>query len=342
MTTEGKKVIVANLGWNPKCWRDLFVSPKTGASYTREFPGHESLNFSFNKKGLDNKDNVYGFVQWTNPPKRFAENGIFIFYSRNLDRDRGEIVGIHGETKILQPRITTTWTGFENNELLSNIVSTKKYSMLFPVPLVSQKYSGGKRLVGQIGFAYKDIKFAKQIIEDEIQALHESGVILEELNKLKAIYKFITDTDYDQDYAYYDADLKEQDELSSPLSGQTKKQIMEELKNISGQEQETITVSGKRYKRSNKIIALLKKIRDYKCQICETAIPRRNNPPYVEAAHIVPKSSGGPETPDNILILCPNHHKEFDLGVRVINSHLEYSIEFVLNGNKYILDLSLE
>ena len=46
---------------------------------------------------------------------------------------------------------------------------------------------------------------------------------------------------------------------------------------------------------------------------------------YIEAAHIKPKSQQGTETPDNILILCPNHHKEFDLGKREIIEPVSYT-----------------
>ncbi|WP_085032237.1 YDG/SRA domain-containing protein [Ensifer aridi] len=56
------------------------------------------------------------------------------------------------------------------------------------------------------------------------------------------------------------------------------------------------------------------------CQVCgdciETSAGR-----YAEAAHIRPlgKPHNGPDTPENILCLCPNHHVMFDLGVFNIN-----------------------
>jgi len=41
--------------------------------------------------------------------------------------------------------------------------------------------------------------------------------------------------------------------------------------------------------------------------------------PYAEAAHIRPLGDphNGPDTPDNILCLCPNHHVLFDHGVGI-------------------------
>ena len=34
-----------------------------------------------------------------------------------------------------------------------------------------------------------------------------------------------------------------------------------------------------------------------------------------EIHHIIPISEGGTEAPDNIILLCPNHHKQADLGI---------------------------
>jgi len=48
----------------------------------------------------------------------------------------------------------------------------------------------------------------------------------------------------------------------------------------------------------------------------------------------------GSETYDNILILCPKHHKEFDLGNRQILTHNANWIAFMLNNKQYAIDLS--
>jgi predicted restriction endonuclease len=52
---------------------------------------------------------------------------------------------------------------------------------------------------------------------------------------------------------------------------------------------------------------------------CETQIlvslsPRRY---YAEAAHIRPLGTphNGPDAPSNMIVLCPNHHLQFDRGV---------------------------
>jgi putative restriction endonuclease len=59
----------------------------------------------------------------------------------------------------------------------------------------------------------------------------------------------------------------------------------------------------------------IKEIYDYRCQMCGTRLEGLAGP-YAEAAHIRPLGAphNGPDTPDNILCLCPNHHVLLDHG----------------------------
>ncbi len=59
----------------------------------------------------------------------------------------------------------------------------------------------------------------------------------------------------------------------------------------------------------------IKELYDYHCQVCNTRLEGSAGP-YAEAAHIRPLGAphNGPDTPDNILCLCPNHHVLFDYG----------------------------
>lgn len=54
---------------------------------------------------------------------------------------------------------------------------------------------------------------------------------------------------------------------------------------------------------------------NFKCQVCHSQI-NTNTGPYAEAAHIQPLGTphNGPDTLENILCLCPNHHVMFDFG----------------------------
>lgn len=336
-----KPVIIANISYNPTGWRNLYTNPKAGHSYATEFPGHESLNFYFSKKGVDTSSNIFGYVQWTADPKHFKTGGAVIFYSRNTDTRIGEIVGIYCNVEILHQRKSVNWKGFENNEIEFNLKADKNISLLFPIPLVADNYkeSKGKRLVGQIGYSYYENEIAETIIGDELIELGNSGVQKNEFEKLRNIYFYLTGKTFDE--SVLDFDLIQQDELVELLKAD-KKKIIADLKNLDKNETETVIIKQKIYKRDNKTIAQIKVLRNFECQICRTKIKKEKGGFYIEAAHIKPKSLRGRETPDNILILCPNHHKEFDYGARKVVNHNKDFIEFEMNTKMYKLNLKVE
>jgi len=334
------RVIIANIVWNKYGWRNIYVDPRAGFRYARDKPGHECLNFEFNKKGIDDEENVYGFIQFsTGYPSNLDEHAVIIFYSKNLETNEGEIVGIYGDAKVLENHKETPWKGFENDILISNIVAKKELSLLFPIPLKAKLYSEGKRLVPQSNFTYKDEKFVEKIILDEMRELKKSGIKLKDYEKLAKIYEFITGKKYQETEI---DDEKEQEELLHHIRELPRDKIIKYLKETTPQATELVEFKGKRYKRNNATIVALKIIRNFKCQICGSNILKKDGSYYIEAAHIIEKRQKGPETPDNILILCPNHHKEFDLGNKKLIKKTKERIIFELNGKKYDISLKIE
>lgn len=69
----------------------------------------------------------------------------------------------------------------------------------------------------------------------------------------------------------------------------------------------------------------IKKLYDYRCQFCGTRLNGRVDG-YAEAAHIRPlgRPHDGPDIPENILCLCPNHHVLFDMGVISLREDLTF------------------
>jgi putative restriction endonuclease len=67
----------------------------------------------------------------------------------------------------------------------------------------------------------------------------------------------------------------------------------------------------------------IKELYDYQCQMCGVRLETPAGP-YAEAAHIRPLGAphNGPDKPDNILCLCPNHHVLFDHGSITIDEDL--------------------
>jgi len=82
------------------------------------------------------------------------------------------------------------------------------------------------------------------------------------------------------------------------------------------------------------LIRALKELYNYECQFpgCKTKILKRDGGIYIEIAHIVAVKDGGKSVVENLIPLCPNHHKEFDYGMREIHSKNESECNGVLNS----------
>ncbi|WP_313156821.1 YDG/SRA domain-containing protein [Sphingobacterium multivorum] len=76
--------------------------------------------------------------------------------------------------------------------------------------------------------------------------------------------------------------------------------------------------------RDTKIAHDIKKLYDFKCQVCQFALPTKSGH-YAEGAHIKPLGTphNGQDSSDNLLCLCPNHHVMFDRGSFSVKDDLE-------------------
>ena len=80
----------------------------------------------------------------------------------------------------------------------------------------------------------------------------------------------------------------------------------------------TSTVS--RRVRDSALTRRIKSIYQNRCQVCDTAVTGIGGRQYSEGAHVMPvgRPHLGPDTLENILCLCPNHHVQLDIGGMVI------------------------
>lgn len=83
-----------------------------------------------------------------------------------------------------------------------------------------------------------------------------------------------------------------------------------------GKTPEQIEKLAKSYRRNVGMVKVLKEKYQNKCQICGFTFKTAKGTFYSEAAHIIPISdaTSGVDSPDNIWILCANHHKMLDRG----------------------------
>lgn len=111
--------------------------------------------------------------------------------------------------------------------------------------------------------------------------------------------------------------------------------IINVIKKLNATKNKYIEYKGRKYNRRQYQLELIKKLRGYKCQFCNKQIIKADNTYYIEACHIKPKCKGGSDYLNNILILCPNCHKEFDLGNREELSYTNNIYKVKVNGVKY-------
>jgi hypothetical protein len=91
----------------------------------------------------------------------------------------------------------------------------------------------------------------------------------------------------------------------------------------------------------SQIVSLLKQAAKYKCQFpnCNAEIKTMTGSNYVEVAHITPVNSGGQSVLGNLLVLCPNHHKEFDFGELKIYEQTISKLSGKLNGKEFFIKI---
>ena len=337
------RLFSANITWNRYGWKRVDVNPKAGHRAVRDAIANESFNFKFSRHGLNTKTHVYGHVQTRRRLKEFKSPGFIFFVSKNLDgeRKRNMVVGIYGNAEFLKNKRTYELDARYKKtksdgkyEIISTIKAEKNSSVLFPVYLDARMYFEG-RPVSRMGLDY-DItqETATRIIADEIRAVvakRDGDTDIEE--RLYRIFEQVSGK------AYREGFDPEQDELDGIAYRESRAERARKVREMKKDKGEFVMYHGRRRRRDGVCIADIKRFRGFKCQICGAAIKRGAEPPYVEAAHIKPKSKGGSENPDNIMILCPNHHKEFDLGGGKVTRGQGRKAVVEMNGARYRLSL---
>ena len=95
-------------------------------------------------------------------------------------------------------------------------------------------------------------------------------------------------------------------------------------------------------RKDTKIIKALKKSADFKCQFpnCGQQIKKKGGGFYIEVAHIKSVSKGGQSVLGNLIVLCPNHHKEFDYGELSISQQTKDNLAGLLNDRQFEIKLT--
>lgn len=173
---SNKSFLLVNITWNSNNWQEP-SEDKSGHKYvTSGNVPHESWNFDFDNP-RNNKEFIYGFGQFTNPPRVEGNGNLLIFYSQN------QIVGFYGKAVVLPDPINL------NKRESYNLVGYRPLCVLLKNKLTNVKEKGyleEKQRVGQIGFTYLESTTTIENIINEAISLNP-----EEKESLEAIKEWI-------------------------------------------------------------------------------------------------------------------------------------------------------
>lgn len=88
--------------------------------------------------------------------------------------------------------------------------------------------------------------------------------------------------------------------------------------------------------RYQKNVEHIKQTRGRKCQICQYSFIMDNGNEYCEAHHIQYLSKNGSQSSDNVILLCPNHHRMFHY------AHDAVFVDDLVDGKRKVLIENVE
>lgn len=187
----------------------------------------------------------------------------------------------------------------------SDNATGKTWELVFFIRILSVLDLTKRALLSQLGYSDKDnLQGHRDVTKPFIKAYGS----LDEFNHTYSDSKVEPET-FSQETSekFIDSVLPSKDRLN----------VLEEKITKSEQNQtEYVELKGKRIKRNQLIVAYIKEKAGYKCQACGFSFTKKDGSKYVEAAHIKQLAKSRMDTVENLVALCPNCHKKFDLGDR--------------------------
>ena len=322
MVDAPESFALVSITWNQYGWKEVDPESDSKSQFSYVQKGgtaHEHLNFKFSK---DHGKHVRGYAPAFHFNRRLRNDGnaVIFFISKDYVNNHRKIIGVYGNIELEDRRDENQLEYEKKGGFYTNIRAEKQYSILFPKPLNANKYEETKRMQ-QAKIMYITRDLAQEIISDEINECSNRN----HKKKLYSIFNIISGNGSSDEKIQAFAEKK-----ISEMSATNVRKIL--VKKVNGKK---VTRTTTIYERDFEMTEAIKRNRGYACQVCHISIQRKDKPPYVEAAHITPKSKGGNETPKNIMILCPNHHTMFDIGNCKIISRSAGKIIIRANGETW-------
>lgn len=102
--------------------------------------------------------------------------------------------------------------------------------------------------------------------------------------------------------AHFEVDLEEKPTAPDTMQPRRKSRVVE-----------------RGYERDHKLVDLAKQRADYRCEVEGCTVELFTKPcgqRYVEVHHLIMMAEGGPDTLENVVCVCANHHRELHYGNR--------------------------
>lgn len=84
------------------------------------------------------------------------------------------------------------------------------------------------------------------------------------------------------------------------------------------------TIVDRRHRSREKVVAI-KSLYNDRCQLCGNRLAKGDGTGYSEVHHLRPlgRPHDGPDSLNNMIVLCPNHHSDFDNGVVIVDDNMK-------------------
>jgi hypothetical protein len=129
---------------------------------------------------------------------------------------------------------------------------------------------------------------------------------------------------------------RKEEELAPLLDGLSPSEIDRLIKEVSKKNKYKPRFSSSKtrtFRRSPVLSALLKTKYSDKCQICHTTYETKRGF-FTDTHHLKPLRAGGTDTPDNIVVVCPNHHRVLERSDIKVISRTDTEIVVEAGGTK--------
>lgn len=93
--------------------------------------------------------------------------------------------------------------------------------------------------------------------------------------------------------------------------------------------------------RDEALVNDLKSLYDDRCQVCGQKRLQASETGYSEVHHLMPLSDVGPDIPKNVVVVCPNHHVDFENGMIAIDPQsleITHRYESNVDGRDLLLE----